>query len=112
MALETFNWQIEKGAAGEIKQRVRTKQFGDGYGQTVSDGINNKMQSWPISHTGGKARIKEIMAFLDRQQGAKAFLWTPPLGELGLYKCNGYQPTHKGGNAYTLTATFEQTFHP
>ncbi|MBU6957201.1 phage tail protein [Pseudomonas sp. CVAP len=112
MALETFTWQIEKGAAGEIKQRVRTKQFGDGYGQTVSDGINNKMQSWPISHTGTAVRIKEIMAFLDRHQGAKAFLWTPPLGELGLYKCNGYQPIHKGGAAYTLTATFEQTFHP
>ena len=112
MALETFNWQIEKGAAGEISQRTRTKKFGDGYGQTVSDGINNKMQSWPYSHTGGAARIKQIITFLDRHQGAKAFLWTPPLGELGLYKCNGYKPTHKGGNVYTLTATFEQTFHP
>lgn len=101
-----------EGRGGEISQRVRTKQFGDGYSQSVSDGINNKAQSWPVSHSGSASRIKEIMAFLDRHKGAKAFLWTPPLGELGLYKCNGYKPSHRGGNAYTLTATFEQTFHP
>lgn len=112
MALETFTWQIEKGASGDITQRVRSKQFGDGYSQTVSDGINNKQQSWPYSHTGSKERVKDIIAFLDRHKGAKGFLWTPPLGELGLYKCNGYKPVHKGGNVYTLTATFEQTFHP
>lgn len=112
MAIERFAWQIEKGAAGDIKQRTRSKQFGGGYSQSVSDGINNKMQSWPISHTGTAARIKEIIAFLDRHKGANAFLWTPPLGELGLYKCTGYQPSHKGGSVYTLTATFEQTFHP
>jgi phage-related protein len=113
MAIERFTWQIEKGATGDIKQRTRSKQFGDGYEQSVSDGINNKVQSWPISHTGSAERIKEIIAFLDRHKGAKAFLWMPPLGELGLYKCpNGYQPSHKGGSVYTLTATFEQTFHP
>jgi phage-related protein len=112
MAIERFTWQTEKGATGDIKQRVRSKQFGDGYSQSVSDGINNKTQSWPISHTGNAARIKEVIAFLDRHQGAKAFLWTPPLGELGLYKCTGYQPANKGGSVYTLTATFEQTFHP
>jgi phage-related protein len=112
MAVERFSWQIEKGATGDIKQRARSKKFGDGYEQSVSDGINNKTQSWPISHTGSAARIKEIIAFLDRHKGATAFLWIPPLGELGLYKCTGYQPSHKGGSVYTLTATFEQTFHP
>lgn len=112
MALETFKWKIEKGAEGDVAQRVRTQQFGDGYGQSVSDGINNEQQSWPISHTGSAARIKEIIDFLRRHKGAKAFLWTPPLGQLGLYKCNGFKPIHRGGSAYSLTATFEQTFHP
>ena len=111
MAIETFIWQSEKGE-GEIKQRVRTQQFGDGYVQSVSDGINNKSQTWPFLHTGPKDKIKAIMAFLDRHQGAKAFLWTPPLGELGLYKCNGYKPSPRGGQVYSLSATFEQAFHP
>jgi phage-related protein len=112
MAIERFTWQTEKGATGDIKQRTRTKQFGDGYSQTVSDGINNEQQSWPVSYTGSAARINDIIAFLRRHKGAKAFLWMPPLGELGLYKCAGFQPSHKGGSVYTLTATFEQTFHP
>ena len=111
MAIETFIWQSEKGE-GEITQRVRTKKFGDGYGQTVSDGINNKSQSWPFMHTGPKEKIKAIMVFLDRHQGAKAFLWTPPLGELGLYTCNGYNPSPRGGQVYALSATFEQAFLP
>ncbi|MNJ51529.1 Phage minor tail protein [compost metagenome] len=53
-----------------------------------------------------------MQAFLDRHKGTKAFLWTPPLGELGLYKCAGYQPINRGGRIYALAATFTQTFHP
>lgn len=112
MALETFTWATEKGAEGEITQRVRTQQFGDGYSQSVEDGINNRSQSWPVTFTGAKARTQAIMMFLDRHKGARAFLWTPPLGELGLYKCNGYKPVHRGGSVYAINATFEQTFHP
>ena len=47
MALERFTWATEKGAEGEITQRVRSKQFGDGYEQSVEDGLNNRSQSWP-----------------------------------------------------------------
>ena len=112
MAIERFTWATEKGAEGDIIQRVRSKQFGDGYEQSVEDGLNNRSQSWPVTFTGLKPRIKEIMAFLDRHKGAKGFLWEPPLGELGLYKCNGYKPVHRGGQVYAITATFQQTFHP
>eukprot|EP01133_Synstelium_polycarpum_P006220 gene6220-7204_t len=49
------------------------------------------------------SRILEIRKFLDRHKGAKGFLWTPPLGELGLYKCNGYKPVHRGGQVYAIT---------
>jgi phage-related protein len=35
MAIERFTWQIEKGATGDIKQRARSKQFGDGYEQSL-----------------------------------------------------------------------------
>ena len=65
-----------------------------------------------MAFTGQKERIREIMAFIDRHKGAKAFLWAPPLGDLGLYKCNGYKPAHRGGQMYAITTTFEQAFHP
>ena len=112
MAIERFIWETEKGAEGDVVQRVRTKQFGDGYEQSVEDGLNNQSQSWPLVFTGAKPRVMLIKAFLDRHKGAKAFLWTPPLGELGLYKCKGYKPVHRGGQVYAITATFLQTFHP
>lgn len=112
MALETFTWCPRTDPQGQTKFRVRTKDFGDGYSQSVSDGINNKSQSWPLVFLGGEERTREIMRFIDSHKGARGFLWTPPLGDLGLYKCDGYQLTPHGAENYTLTATFEQTFQP
>ncbi|NWA81600.1 phage tail protein [Pseudomonas sp. D2002] len=112
MAIERFTWSTEKGAEGDITQRVRSKQFADGYEQSVEDGLNNQSESWPVTFTGMESRILEIRKFLDRHKGAKGFLWTPPLGVLGLYKCKGYKPVHRGGQVYAINATFQQTFHP
>ncbi len=112
MAIETFTWPTQHGDAPDISWRVRSSQFGDGYKQTVADGPNNKLQSYPVSFTGTKARALEIMAFLDRHAGAKAFLWTTPLGELGLYTCQKSVPRPIGGGLFQVTATFDKAFHP
>ncbi|PVZ19919.1 MULTISPECIES: phage tail protein [unclassified Pseudomonas] len=112
MAIETFTWPVQTGDAGEITYRVRIIQFGDGYTQTAGDGPNNKEQSFPITHTAPKAKMLEILNFLDRHGGARAFLWTNPLGELGLYRCTDPKPTPMGGGVFKLTATFKQAFHP
>ncbi|KPB39389.1 Prophage PssSM-02, minor tail protein [Pseudomonas savastanoi pv. phaseolicola] len=54
----------------------------------------------------------KIMEFLDKHAGAKAFLWTTPLGQLGLFTCKNPVPTPVGGNVFKLTATFDRAFHP
>lgn len=112
MAIETFSWPVQSGEQGEVTFAVRTKKFGDGFEQSVGESLNNRSQSWPITYTGTKERVKAVKDFLDRHKGTKAFLWTPPLGELGLYKCTSYRPANRGGRIYALTATFTQTFHP
>ena len=112
MAIERFTWATEKGAEGDIVQRVRSKQFGDGYEQSVEDGLNNRSQSWSVTFTGLKGRIKDIMAFLDRHAGARAFVWTTPLGQLGLFTCKNPVPTPVGGGVFKLTATFDRAFQP
>lgn len=71
MAIETFIWPTERGDSPEITYRVRTAQFGDGYKQEAGDGPNNKEDSYPISHVGPKAGVKEIMDFFDRHRGRK-----------------------------------------
>ena len=112
MATETFTWVPNKEPAGTVSFRTKSAKFGDGYEQTAEDGINNKTQSWPLTFTGSKARVKQIAKFLDRHKGAIPFFWTEPLGETALFKCSEYQPRHAGGDVYMLTATFEQAFHP
>lgn len=112
MAIETFAWSTQNGDSPTFEYRTRESRFGGGYKQVVGDGPNNKEDSYPITHTGSKARVLEVVAFFDRHGGAKAFLWTTPLGELGLFTCKDPVPTPVGGGVFKLTATFERAFHP
>jgi len=113
VALETFTWSPRVGAVGTFDDRTRTAKFGDGFAQSVGDGLNSQSQGWPLQFTGREAYIVPIRDFLRRHGKAKAFLWTPPLGELGLYKqATEFTLTAAGGGIYTLSASFEQAFHP
>jgi phage-related protein len=112
MAIETFVWCPKTEAQGTTTQRVRTSQFGDGYAQVVGDGINGKSQSWNLTFVGKEAVTREIRDFLDSHRGYKSFLWTPPLGDLGLYRAEEYQLTGNGAGVYTITVTFNEAFAP
>lgn len=112
MTTPTFTWAPLVQPTGTATYRVLTAQFGDGYKQTAADGINNKVQSWPLTFSGTADEIAPIRNFLDAQQGYQAFLWTPPLGVQGYYKCAAHTLQPVEGDVYTLTATFEQSFQP
>ncbi|HCW18356.1 phage tail protein [Achromobacter sp.] len=110
--MEVFTWRPRVNAQGAVKFRVLTAGFGDGYTQTAADGINNKVQSWPLQFVGKEATVAPIAAFLDRHAGYRSFLWTPPLGQEGYYTASEYQVVALGGGAYTVSATFQQVFRP
>lgn len=113
MAIETFEWSPDDETEGDITQRVRSAQFGDGYEQTAPYGLNAEEESWPVTFGGTEDEVLPIRNFLKRHKGSKAFLWTPPLGELGLYKsAGGYRVREKGGGIFTITTTFETAFRP
>jgi len=109
---DVFSWRPVGTPSGTSTFRVRKAQFGDGYSQEVADGLNNKVQSWPLQFAGYKAAITPIAAFLDAHAGYMGFFWTPPLGVQGLYKASEYSLTPEGGDFYTLSVTFEQKFAP
>jgi phage-related protein len=109
---DTFTWRPVGTPTGQTAFRVRKAPFGDGYSQEVADGLNNKVQSWPLDFAGYKRDIEPIVAFLDAHAGYVGFFWTPPLGVQGLYKVTDYKFTPEGGDFYTLSATFEQKFAP
>lgn len=110
--METFKWCVHSESSGSTEYATRSAKFGDGYEQVVEDGINNILEEWNISISGEGSKIKEIRKFLDKHAGAKSFLWTPPLGELNFYRGNSISVSSQGGDYYTLTATFRQSFAP
>ncbi|WP_035060615.1 phage tail protein [Andreprevotia chitinilytica] len=110
--IETFTWSPRLGPSGQIKLRVKSARFGDGYQQDVGDGLNNIEQSWPLAFTGDESYVRPIKAFLERHQGYKAFNWTPPLGTPGRYKVVEFNLTPGSGGLYTVTATLTQSFAP
>lgn len=112
MAIPTFTWDCVSGPTGTIKYRVLTAQFGDGYSQVAADGINNNIQSWPLTFAEKLTVVTAIKTFLDNLQGYQVFYWTPPLGVQGLYRCSQIGVMAETGSNYTLTATFTEAFKP
>ncbi|WP_034913039.1 phage tail protein [Erwinia sp. 9145] len=115
MAIETFTWrtQTQGNMEGSFDHRIREAQFGDGYKQVSGDGINPETQSWPVTLTGRQRDILPALTFI-RNHTVKSFIWTPPFGGPGLYRAvkDSIKALPIGGNAMTITATFEQAFAP
>jgi phage-related protein len=112
MAIETFSWSPRVNPTQTVNFRVKKAQFGDGYDQVAGDGINPRSQEWELNFVGPEAYIREIKQFLDRHGGIHSFQWTPPLEDVGLYRCEQYKPSPLGGKNYSLSATFTQAFAP
>lgn len=108
---DIFTWvPTVANLSGTATLLTRDAQFGDGYEQSVADGINNRSSSFNLAFVGDAAKISAILAFLDAHVGATPFLWTPPLRPQLLFKCKTYSEPVKDGNVYSMSATFDQTF--
>ena len=59
-------------------QRVQRAQFGDGYSQVLTDGLNSEQEAWQCQTPPLKfAEINSLESFLLEQKG-QAITWTPP----------------------------------
>lgn len=112
MAIETFDWVPDDEATADGSFRTRKAQFGDGYAQVSGDGLNGEEESWPLSFGGLAEEIAPILSFVRRHGGHKAFLWTPPTGDLGLYRCPTHRRQFKPGGVVVLSLNFERAYHP
>lgn len=112
MAAEVFPWRprIESPVSESFK--TFDAQFGDGYGQSTGDGINNAQEAWNLTFIGKSEEIFEIRSFLRRHGGWKSFQWTTSFGDDYLFRAKGLQMSKVGANVYNLTVTFTQTFQP
>ncbi|WII95013.1 phage tail protein [Moraxella haemolytica] len=109
--MKTFTWKMNMGASASTRHAVSKTQFGDGYAQRVSFGINNKATDWTGTIRGDLATIiKPVMAFLDEHKGILPFLWANPHGETKKYICQDYDVKQRKGNFWEISLKFEQTF--
>lgn len=103
------------GAQKSSKPVVRTTQFGDGYEQRTTFGLNQNPKEWSLTWQNiTEANADTIEAFLDaRAADGTSFDWTPP-DTATSYKwvCQQWDKTIPYTGRATITATFRQVFEP
>jgi phage-related protein len=101
------------GAQKSSQPAVRKVQFGDGYSQRLTVGLNQNPKSWSLTWEVSEANADTIENFLDARGGAESFDWTPP-DTATSYKwiCGEWNKTIPYLNRATITATFTQVFEP
>lgn len=111
---ETFNPPIppQEGPSGDQIFAVHEIRFGEGYVSTFGEGMNEKVQVWPLTWKGTDAEIEQIKDFFDARKGVESFFWTPPFGVQGYYIVKKYTITPEAAGNASLSATLEQRFAP
>lgn len=113
MSNQKFTWCNDLDGNSQTNSfKVLQSNFGDGYTQRTSVGINNKSGTWAYKRTETKEVIMEIKAFFDAHKGSDSFLWDSPLdGEVRVV-ASDYTPICLGGLVWSISTTFTQTFEP
>ena len=112
MTLRTFTWCVNEGATQNTEIKTRTTQFGDGYEQVSSFGINNARKSWQFSKTAFSPEITEIHDFLLEHNGVTPFIMTID-GETKTYRTEGeISKTHISGKVWQVSFNIRQVFVP
>lgn len=110
---ETFDFPFELGAGGDEAPRTRQVSFGDGYQQSIEDGINTLQVSWGITISGDHVRIIAARDFLRRHAGVRWFWWRPPLEQSPIkVKCKRWRPVHTSTTSASLALTLERVYNP
>ena len=109
MNYETLNIKLDMGAKSNSNMSIKSMQFGDGYKQLYSFGINNKTMNWSGSKTGDYMTvIKPIEDFLEDHEGVKPFYWSDPTNKTKLYTCNKWSTSQNKGNIWNISLDLEQ----
>lgn len=82
MPLDTFTPAFQPTVDGTqrvVKRRTNKAQFGDGYSQRSTDGLNTSLRTLTVNWSTLVSTDADVIeAFFDAH-GVTPFLWTPPL---------------------------------
>lgn len=111
--MATFTYTPSFTATEESQPRVRTVQYGDGYSQRLTYGLNTDPKSWRLTFLYRTDTERDnILTFLEARGGAESFDWTPPRGSAGKYICPQWNMEMVKYNNNTISATFIEVFEP
>ena len=101
------------GAQKTSQPKVRRVQFGDGYEQRLTFGLNQNPKSWSLTWEVSETDADTIETFLDARAAQESFDWTAP-GEEGSskYVCAEWSKSIPYLTRATVQATFMQVFEP
>lgn len=110
--MRTFEWPTQVGASKNVEYRVGRNEFGDGYTQLYTTGINARKRQWNLSLID-EDFILDVERFFDDHKGIYPFLWTPPeRSEPIPVTCGGYATAYLGFDVAQGTFVFEEAHLP
>ena len=110
--MKHFNWDISGDSTETTTHNTTKTQFGDGYEQVVSHGMNNRRKSWQCTKTDKKAVIDEIYRFLNATMGVEIFTFRPIASEPNIkVRLDGDISRQKmGGDVWQISFNLRQVF--
>ena len=111
--MPTFSFTPTYGTQKTSAPNVRIAQFGSGYSQRSTFGINQNPKSYSLTFEVSETVADDIELFLDQRGGTENFDFTPP-GETSSSKfiCRQWSKSIPYLDRATIQATFEQVFEP
>ena len=113
--MATFpDFQPQYSATKRSQPQQRVTQFGDGYQQRTSFGLNQDPKVWSLTFNVKDSDADTIETFLEaRAADGASFDWTPP-GEssAGKWICLSWTKVIPYLNRASVQATFEEVFEP
>ncbi len=100
------------GTNKDKEYNVKEANFGDGYQQVVTVGLNNIKERWNVKFNNiSNTDADTIETFIDARKGAEPFNWTPPNeGSAKQYRHKNFKRTPLNPNQSTITVRFIQAF--
>jgi phage-related protein len=110
---DEFEWIPDWGAQGNTKADIAKIQFGDGYVQRQTKGMNPLQVTWNLKFDPrDDDEADEIEEFLVERQGVVAFTWTAPGRAQEKWTCDAWSRTKAALDVNAITATFTLVYEP
>ena len=96
------------------RPRTRVVQFGDGYEQRLSYGLNQNPKEWSLTFMVNNTDADTIETFLDaRAEDGLSFDWTPPSSSTAYrWVCREWTRRLLGDDFNEISTAFSQVFEP